>query len=222
MPPRKARRREAESASSGWRRRTGKAKLPTTTAQANPGNTSTTRRCSIDDRRMSSGLGAKAVSSVSDVCSVRLIVLGVSPLRGAGLLRCASSRCQRPSVSPLRAAIHHAGSPPPSALAGAHGGADCGPAALSVRSPMQRSRLRLHRDAQHRGQAGGAGGMTTAARSRDWGSRALIPSRVRERGPLDELTGVPFTPLCFVRCTPARSSPPSPAMPDAGPLNAMK
>ena len=26
---------------------------------------------------------------------------GVSPLRGAGLLRCASSRCQRPSVSPL-------------------------------------------------------------------------------------------------------------------------
>ena len=27
--------------------------------------------------------------------------LGVSPLRGAGLLRCASSRCQRPSVSPL-------------------------------------------------------------------------------------------------------------------------
>ena len=31
--------------------------------------------------------------------------LGVAPLRGAGLLRCASSRCQRPSVSPLRAAI---------------------------------------------------------------------------------------------------------------------
>jgi hypothetical protein len=27
--------------------------------------------------------------------------LGVSPLRGAGLLRCASSRCPRPSVSPL-------------------------------------------------------------------------------------------------------------------------
>ena len=26
---------------------------------------------------------------------------GVSPQRGAGLLRCASSRCQRPSVSPL-------------------------------------------------------------------------------------------------------------------------
>lgn len=27
--------------------------------------------------------------------------MGVSPLRGAGLLRCASSRWQRPSVSPL-------------------------------------------------------------------------------------------------------------------------
>ena len=27
--------------------------------------------------------------------------LGVSPLCGAGLLRCASSRCQRPSVSPM-------------------------------------------------------------------------------------------------------------------------
>ena len=42
----------------------------------------------------------------------------------------------------------------------------------------------------------------------------------RERRPLDELTGVPFTPLRFVRCTPARSSPRSPATPDAGPLNA--
>jgi hypothetical protein len=29
------------------------------------------------------------------------IGLGVYPLRAAGLLRCASSRCQRPSVSPL-------------------------------------------------------------------------------------------------------------------------
>ena len=38
----------------------------------------------------------------------------------------------------------------------------------------------------------------------------------RERGPLDELTGVPLTPpLRFVRCTPARSSPRSPATPDA-------
>ena len=91
-----------------------------------------------------------------------------------------------------------------------------------VRSPMQRSRLRLHRNAAQPGQAGCAGGLTTAARSRARGSRALFPSRVRERGPLDELTGVPFTPLRFVRCTPARSSPRSPAMPDAGPLNALK
>jgi hypothetical protein len=40
--------------------------------------------------------------------------------------------------------------------------------------------------------------MTTAARCRARGSRALFPSRVRERGALDELTGVPFTPLRFV------------------------
>ncbi len=70
---------------------------------------------------------------------------------------------------------------------------------------------------QH-GQAGCAGGMTTAARSRARGSRALIHSRVRERGPLDELAGVPFAALRSVRCTPARSSPRSPATPDAGPL----
>ena len=42
----------------------------------------------------------------------------------------------------------------------------------------------------------------------------------RERRPLDELAGVPLTPLRSVRCTPARSSPRSPATPDAGPLNA--
>ena len=51
----------------------------------------------------------------------QLSPMDVSPLRGAGLLRCASSRCQRPSVSPLRAAIPRAGSPAPSALAGAQG-----------------------------------------------------------------------------------------------------
>jgi len=63
-------------------------------------------------------------------------------------------------------------------------------------------------------------GMTTAVRSRARGSRAWFPSRVRERGPLAELTGVPLTPLRFVRCTSDRSSPRTPAMPDAGPLNA--
>ncbi len=57
-----------------------------------------------------------------------------------------------------------------------------------------------------------------AARSRARGSWSLFPSRVRERRPLGELTGVPFTPLCFVRCTPVRSPPRSPATPDAGPL----
>ena len=40
-------------------------------------------------------------------------------------------------------------------------------------------------------------GITTAARSRARGSRAFTPSRVRERGPLDELAVVPFTPLRF-------------------------
>ena len=138
------------------------------------------------------------------------------------LLRRASSRCQRPSVSPLRAVIPHAGSPPPSAVAARRVTPDCGPGALPVRSPMQRSRLRLHRDAEQPGQAGCAGGMTTAARSRARGSRALFPSRVRERGPLDELTGVPLTPLRFVCCTPARSPPRSPAIPDAGPLQFLK
>jgi hypothetical protein len=42
----------------------------------------------------------------------------------------------------------------------------------------------------------------------------------RERRPLAELAGVPITALRFVLFTPARSSPRSPAMPDAGPLKA--
>ena len=146
----------------------------------------------------------------------------VSPLRGAGLLRCASSRCQRPSVSPLRAAIPHAGSPPPSALAGAQGVAGLRPAALPVRSPMQRSRLRLHRDAEQPESGRRCRrGMTTAARSRARGSRALDSFTLRVNdGPLDELTGAALTALRFVRCAPARSSPRSPATPEAGPLNA--
>ena len=145
---------------------------------------------------------------------------GVSPLREAGLLRCASSRCQRPSVSPLRAAIPHAGSPPPSALVGAQGGAGLRRGAPG-RCARQCSDQGCAFIAMPNSQARPAmpAEMTTAARSRARGSRALIPSRVRERGPLDELTGVPFTPLRFVHCTPARSSPRSPATPDAGPLN---
>jgi len=42
---------------------------------------------------------AAAAASVA-VVSIGRLFPGVSPLRGAGLLRCASSRCQRPSVSP--------------------------------------------------------------------------------------------------------------------------
>ena len=53
------------------------------------------------------------------------------------------------------------------------------------------------------------------ARSRARGSRVGFLHTVRERRPLDELTGLPLTPLRSVRCAPARSSLPSPAMPDA-------
>lgn len=44
----------------------------------------------------------------------------------------------------------------------------------------------------------------------------------RERDSLDELAGVPLTPLRFVRCTSTRSAPRLPAKPDAGPLNRLK
>ena len=96
----------------------------------------------------------------------------VSPLRGAGLLRCASSRCQRPIVSPLT------GGHPSRGLADtlrarwrAERRQTAALGAWPVRSPMQRLRLRLHRDAEQPGQAGDAGGLTTAARARARGSR---------------------------------------------------
>jgi len=60
-------------------------------------------------------------------------------------LRCVSSRRQRPSVSPL------SGGHPSRRLAATLR------ARRPVRSPMQRSRLRLHRDAEQPGQAGIAG-----------------------------------------------------------------
>ena len=136
----------------------------------------------------------------------------MSPLRGAGLLCCASSRSRladgRPSLTRAR---HH----PPCSLArrvvpdgGPRGpcrcarqGSDQGCAFIAMHNTMVRPAMPAE--------------MTTAARSRARGSRALFPSRVRDRGPLDELTGLPLTPLRSVRCTPAGSSPRSPAMPDA-------
>lgn len=47
------------------------------------------------------GVAVAAVAASFAVVSIGRLFPGVSPLRGAGLLRCASSRCQRPSVSPL-------------------------------------------------------------------------------------------------------------------------
>lgn len=47
------------------------------------------------------GLALGAVVASVAVVSIGRFFPGVSPRRGAGLLRCASSRCQRPSVSPL-------------------------------------------------------------------------------------------------------------------------
>jgi hypothetical protein len=151
-------------------------------------------------------VAALPIDVVSAVDRVGPISLGVSPLRGAGLLRCASSRCQRPSVSPLRAAIPHAGSPLPSALAGAQGVAGLRRVAPG-RCARQCSDQGCAFIAMPNSQVRPAmpAGMTTAALSRAQGSRALFPSRVRERGPLDELTGVPVTSL---RCTPTRSASP--------------
>ena len=154
--------------------------------------------------------------------ATRGLLKDMSPLRGDELLRCVSSRCQMPIVSSFgRPVLTRARCQPPRLLA-RRVSPNGGLRALPERSPMQRSRLRLHRDAEQPGRAGCAGGMTTAARSRARGLRALFPSRVRERGPLDELTGVPLTSLRSVRCTPARSSPRSPAMPDAGPLRVVQ
>lgn len=106
----------------------------------------------------SSSMSLRPCSEGLDAAAYKRACGGVSPLRGAGLLRCASSRCQRPSVSPLT------GGHPSRGLAAtlrARWRAGCRRTAalwaLPVRSPMQRSRLRLHRDAEQPGQAGDAG-----------------------------------------------------------------
>ena len=146
---------------------------------------------------------------------------GVSPAaRGRAVARRVEPLSKARLRLALRAAIPHAGSPPPSALVGAQGGAG-----LRPRGPCRCARQCIDQGCAFIAmqitmvRPAMAAWMTTAARSRARGSRALFPSRVREQGPLDELTGVPFTPPRFVRCTPARSSPQSPPMPDAGPLN---
>ena len=152
------------------------------------------------------------VSAVDPLCP---ILSGVSPLRGAGLLRLRVeplSKAQRLAPSgghPSRGlavtlrARWRAGRRRTAALR-----------AWPVRSPMQRSRLRLHRDAEQPGQAGCAGGMTTAVRSRARGSRAFFPSRVRERGPLDELTRCSRAARHFAAL---RSAPQAAPVPDRNP-----
>ena len=55
------------------------------------------------------------------------------------------------------------------------------------------------------------------------GARALIPSWVRERGPLDELTGLQVAALCSARCGTGQTvSPVTRHARCPGPLNAMK
>ena len=143
------------------------------------------------------------VSAVDPLCP---ILSGVSPLRGAGLLRCASSRCQRPIVSPLTGGHLSRGL---AATLCARSRAGCrrtaaqGPGRCVRRCSDQGCAFIAMPNSQVRPAM--PAGMTTAACSRARGSRAWFPSRVRERGPLDELTGVPFTSL---RCTPTRSASP--------------
>ena len=83
-------------------------------------------------------------------------------------------------------------------------GITAGLAALPVRSPMQRSRLRLHRGAEQPGPAGRAGGDDESGpfpcpRIAGLNSFTL---RVNDAC-LGVLTDVPFTPLRFVRVPPA-------------------
>jgi hypothetical protein len=97
--------------------------------------------------------------------------------RCAGPGCCAACRAagKGPASRPCGAAIPHAGSPACSTPLACSMSPDCGLTALPVRSPMLRSRLRLHRKAEQPEcgeMAGAAGRLTTAARSRARGSRA--------------------------------------------------
>ena len=83
-------------------------------------------------------VGRWCCSSVAFVAVVAIWVqvdrtdaMGVSPLRGAGLLRCASSRCQSPSSRPFgRPSLTRARRHPPRSLA-RRVSPDCGPAGLA-------------------------------------------------------------------------------------------
>ena len=131
----------------------------------------------------------------------------------------------KPIVSPLWAAIPHAGSPPPSALVGAQGGAG-----LRRGAPCRCARwysdqgcafiaMPNSQNTQVRPAAPAVARQRPVPVPRDRGLGFLHAAR--ERRPLDELAGIPITALRFVRCTPARSSPRSPATPDAGPLKSL-
>ena len=138
--------------------------------------------------------------------------------------RAVALRVEPQGVSPLRAAIPHAGSPPPSALAGAQGGAGLrrGAPGRCARECSDQGCAFIAMPNSQNSQVRPAA--SAVARQRPVpvpGDRGLgFIHAARERRPLDELTGVPLTPLRSVRCMPARSSPRSPAMPDAGPLKA--
>jgi len=83
---------------------------------------------------------------------------------------------------------------------------------VSIRALVHRKRRRAWDQA---GCAGGHGQRPVPVP----GDRGLgFLHAARERRPLDELAGIPLTPLRSVRYTSARSSSRSPATPDAGPL----
>ncbi len=145
----------------------------------------------------------------------------MSPLCGAGLLRCVSSRCPRTSSRPDgRLSLARARRHPPRSMAH-RVSPDCSPGALPGRSRMQRSRLRLHRDAEQPGQAGAAGGDDDSDPFPCPGIAGpdSFTLRVNEA----RLTNWPACrSLCLAAlgAAPARSSPRPPAKPDAGPLKA--
>ena len=152
--------------------------------------------------------------------------------RFAGPGCCAARRAtvKGPASRARCAAIPHAGSPPPSALAGGQGGAGLRPfgtCRCARRCSDQGCAFIAMQNSQVRPAAPAE--LSTAARSRARGSRALFPSRVRERGPLDELPRCSRAARHFaaLRSAPQAAPVPDrhpghPPCPMPGPLNAMK